>query len=481
MAAILDRAPKSKNAAPERTVSEMLTAHFLALRYMGLTEHSRTSIKRLLLDYLGVAIGGSQSESGEIARTLVRNDGGKAEATLIGDGARVPAGNAAFANAIASHSLELDDIDVLANFHFSPPVFSAALAAAEVAGATGKQLIAALAAGCEMMERLSKAANPSLRERNYHTTPTCGVFGAAVAAGKLWRLPAKKLVSAIGLAGAQASGVLEFQGPSMQKRFGPGPAARGAVTAARMAELGYTGQEKIFEGARGFLNAYTDAADLTELTADLDKPYRLDIEFKPYACARPIHNAIDCALEIRGKHAPDLQRIERIEVARHPFWVGKHGEKIPKNFHAAQLSLPYSVAVAFNEGRALLDQYTERKLRDPTVQQLMARTFITVDETLPRGVSCRMTIRLDDGTRLVSQVDYPKGSIQVPMSDAEIEAKFETLAVPVIGKTNAGRVVDLVWNVQTCEDVSQLMRLVQAQRAARSKNKITRRNHGDKR
>jgi 2-methylcitrate dehydratase PrpD len=245
----------------------------------------------------------------------------------------------------------------------------------------------------------------------------------------------------------------------MQKRFGPGPAARGAITAVRMAALGYTGQAYIFEGRRGFLKAYTDAADMSELTADLDKPYRLDIEFKPYACARPIHNAIDCALDLRSKHAPDLARVERIEVARHPFWVSKHGEKAPKNFHAAQLSLPYSVAVALREGRALLAQYTDRHLRDATIQRLMSRTFITVDETLPRGVSCRMTMKLDDGRRLVSQVDYPKGSIQVPMSDAELEEKFMTLAEPVVGPSNAKRIVDLVARIHACEDAGELMRL----------------------
>src|SRR4029079_16148713 len=113
---------------------------------------------------------------------------------------------------------ELDDIDVLALFHFSPPVYSAALAAAERESANGKQLVTALAAGCEMMERLSKAANNSLRNRAYHTTPTCGVFGAAIAVAQLLNLPPPKIASALGLAGAQASGLMEMYGPSMQKR-----------------------------------------------------------------------------------------------------------------------------------------------------------------------------------------------------------------------------------------------------------------------
>jgi len=459
MALVGRQSLQSPNVPANESISSRLARRFLSIRYADLSGETRCAIKRLLLDYLGVAIGGSQSESGEIARKCVSLDGGREQATVIGDGVRLPAGAAAFANAISAHSLELDDIDVLANFHFSPPVYSAALAAAEVAHANGKQLIAALATGCEMMERLSKAANPSLRERNYHTTPTCGVFGATVAVGKLWGLSERRLVSAIGLAGAQASGVLEFQGPSMQKRFGPGPAARAAVTAVRMAQLGYTGQERIFEGQRGFLQAYTDASDSSELTAELDSPYRLDIEFKPYACARPIHNAIDCALAIRREHAPDLARIQRIEVARHPFWASKHGEKAPKNFHAAQLSLPYSVAIALKEGSALLQQYTARKLRDPLIQRLMPRIFIVVDESLPRGVSCRMKIKLADGKSLVTQVDYPKGSIQVPMTDAELEQKFTSLAAPVLGAQGARRIIDLAWDVESRKDIGELIRL----------------------
>ena len=168
---------------------------------------------------------------------------------------------AAFANAISSHSIELDDIDVLALFHFSPPVYSSALAVADATQASGKDLIAALAAGCEMMERVSRAANNSLRNRAFHTTPTCGVFGATIAASKLLRLNAEKITNALGMAGAQASGLMEMYGPSMQKRFNPGPTARNGVTAALMAQLGFTGADTIFEGERGFLRAFAGRHD----------------------------------------------------------------------------------------------------------------------------------------------------------------------------------------------------------------------------
>ncbi len=441
------------------TIAQKVAEHFCHLDYRAVPEPGRHAVKRLLLDYLGVAIAGSQTESGRIACEFAAIQGGKPETTLIGSAARVPMTHGSFANAISSHSIELDDIDVLALFHFSPPVFSTGLAAAERQAAGGKQLLAALAAGCEMMERVSRAANNSLRNRAYHTTPTCGVFGATVAAGKLLRLTPAKLAAALGLAGAQASGLMEMYGPSMQKRFNPGPAARNGVTSALIADLGFTGAETIFEGERGFLRAFTDQSDAAQLTAGLGKPYPLDIEFKPHSCARPIHNAIDCALEIRKRDKPAIDRIRHIEVARHPDWAHYHQNKAPRTYHEAQVSLPYSVAVAFKEGQALLKQYSGRKLKDPAMMRLMNLAEISVDATLPRGVSCRMTVTMDDGRKLASQVDYPKGSIQNPMSDAELRAKFDGLAAPVLGAARAAQIAERVSGIENCGDVGKLMRL----------------------
>lgn len=458
---------KSKTAA--RTLAWQIAEHHSKLSYSGIPAGSRHAMKRLLLDYLGVAIAGSQTESGVIAREFATLQGDAAETTLIGGGERVPMAAASFANAISCHSIELDDIDVLALFHFSPPVFSSALAVAEATKASGKDLIAALAAGCEVMERVSMAANNDLRNRAFHTTPTCGVFGATVAAGKLMKLSAEKMVSALGLAGAQSSGLMEMYGPSMQKRFNPGPAARNGVTSAMMAKLGFTGADTIFEGERGFLRAFAGGKKGGELVRGLGKPYKLEIEFKPYSCARPIHNAIDCALEIRRKHNPDLNDIRSIVVKRHPDWSEYHRNIAPRTYHEAQVSLPYSVAIALLEGHALLAQYTDRKLGNKTVRRLMDRTRIETDAKLPRGVSCHTTITLASGKKFVSQVDYPKGSIQNPMSDAELRAKFDALAVPVVGAARAAKIAGLAMSIERCKNVGELLRLAVPAKAGKKK------------
>lgn len=441
------------------TIAERLSEHFARMSYNGLPGNTRAGVKRLMLDYLGVALAGSRSESGHVASRYVRAVGGKPQATLIGHGARVPLEAAAFANAISSHSIELDDIDVLALFHFSPPVYSAALAAAEAAGASGKDLIVGLAAGCEMMERASRAANNALRNRGFHTTPTCGVFGATAAAGKMLKLDAGQLTSAFGLAGAQASGLMEMYGPSMQKRFNPGPAARNGAAAAAIARQGFTGAATIFEGERGFLRAFSGPADPGALTQGLNRDYKLLIEFKPYSCARPIHNAIDCALDIRKRYQPDLGAIKRVVMARHPDWAHYHQNASPRTYHEAQVSLPFSVAVALKEGQALLKQYSDANIANPIIRRISSRVEFIADKRLPRGVSCKMTMEMANGHRYTSQVDYPKGSVENPMSDAELLGKFTSLATPTLGERRAAQLAETVQRLEHCPSVRSLMKL----------------------
>ena len=442
-----------------QTHAQQLATRFAKLNYNDIAPASRHAVKRLLLDYLGVALAGSQSESGVIARRFAREQGGKSGAQLIGDKARSSMATTAFANAISSHSIELDDIDVLALFHFSPPVYSSALAVADATKANGKQLVTALAAGCEMMERVSRAANNSLRNRSFHTTPTCGVFGATIAAAKLLKLNPAKITNALGMAGAQASGLMEMYGPSMQKRFNPGPTARNGVTAALMAQLGFTGADTIFEGERGFLKAFTDKNFPQQLIEGINKPFELLIEFKPYSCARPIHNAIDCALDVRKQPGFDVNQVKSIHFTRHPDWAHYHLNKTPRTYHEAQVSLPFSVAVALLEGQALLKQYSDKNIRNAKVKHLSDITNIAVDATLPRGVSCNMVATLNDGRTFTSQIDYPKGSIQNPMNDAELLAKFTSLASPVIGAKRAAALAEAVMAIEKCRDVSALLKL----------------------
>jgi 2-methylcitrate dehydratase PrpD len=441
------------------TAAELLADHFVRLQFADIPAKLIDDSTTLTLDYLGVAFAGSQTDSGRIAARFATDQGGKDETTLIGNGGRVPAVHGAFANAIASHSVELDDVDVLALFHFSPPVVSAALAVAEREQASGKEFIAAVAAGCEMMARASAATNPSLRDRGYHTTPTCGVFGATIAAARLLKLDREMTVSALGLAGAQASGLMEMYGPSMQKRFNPGPSARNGVTSALMAQLGFTGAATIFDGERGFCRAFSDHVNLGELTQGLGESFPVFMEYKPYSCARPIHNAIDCALAVRAALKEPLSSVKAISIQRHPTWAHYHLNAAPETYHEAQVSLPYSVAVALIDGAALLPQYRDERLSDPDVLRLSKLVKVLPDDTLPRGVSCLMTLETESGAVHRSQVDHPRGSIANPMTSDDMHRKVHMLADGVIGRAAVTELIDAVRHITSLPRIDRLTSL----------------------
>ena len=444
----------------DRTAAEQLADHFTRLAFRDIPPTLVADATRLTLDYLGVAIAGSETGSGRIASQFAADQGGKPESTLVGSGARVSAVNAAFANAIASHSVEMDDVDVLALFHFSPPIVSAALAVAEREQASGQEFIAAVAAGCEMMARASAATNPSLRDRGYHTTPVCGVFGATIAAARLLKLDAAATVSALGLAGAQASGLMEMYGPSMQKRFNPGPSARNGVTSALPAQLGFTGAATIFDGERGFCRAFSDRFDTGALTKGLGTQFPVYIEYKPYSCARPIHNAIDCALNVRARLHEPVSAIKSITMRRHPAWAHYHLNAAPKTYHEAQVSLPYSIAVALVDGAALLPQYRDDRLSDPRILRLSRLVTVVPDDTLPRGVSCLMILETESGAIYQSQVDHPRGSIANPMTPDEMRNKVHMLTDDLIGSAAAGDLIDTVTDIAALPRIDVLTRLL---------------------
>ena len=437
-----------------------IASHITNLTYDKIPQKHLDDMKVLLLDYLGVALRGSQMDSGRIVAEFSRDFREIAESTIIGYGYKVSAPSAAFCNAISSHSIELDDADSLAYVHFSPPTYAPALAMGEREKTPGKTFLTALVASCDIMARLSAALNPEMRDRGFHTTATFGVFGSAAAAGKILGLSEVEQTSALGLAGAQAAGLLEFFGVSMQKRFNPGPAARSGIIAALLAQRGYTGADTILEGERGFCRAFASATDLTKLTENLGKEFPIYVEYKPYSCARPIHNAIDCALEIKNKHNPNPAEIQAISVRRHPSWAHYHTTSQPRSYHEAQMSLPWSVAVALFEGKAFPEQYSDEKLKDQRIMQLAAKVKISADSSLLRGVSCAMEMRMKDGAVYTSQVDYAKGSIENPMTEKERKDKFNTLASAVLAADKRQKVISMVEKLEEMDDISRLCEIL---------------------
>jgi 2-methylcitrate dehydratase PrpD len=253
---------------------------------------------------------------------------------------------------------------------------------------------------------------------------------------------------------------MEFYGTSMQKRFNPGPAARGGTVSALMAQSGFTGAETILEGERGFLRAYSDRFDLSKLTDGLGKVFPIFVEYKRYSCARPIHNAIDCALTLRREQRIEPTRIEKIIVSRHPRWANYHNIPRPRTYHEAQVSLPYAVAVSLVEGDAFFSQFSEEKLKDSLIRRLSESVEIRTIDGLPRDVSCRMEVVLKDGSKHLSQVDYPKGSRENPMTPEERREKFRKLSSEVLDEKKQKGFEEIISGIENLKDVSTLLSLV---------------------
>ena len=438
-----------------------LAEHVAGLRFESVPQRLIAELKILTLDYLGVALRGSQTDSARIVEEFQAEYGAaRPEATIIGRGRRASAQAVAFANAVAAHSIELDDVDDLALFHFSPPVLSAALAAAEARGADGRTYLLAAAAGSEVMARVSNAANPGMRDRGFHSTATCGVFGATAAAATIEGLSAEQTASAFGVAGAHAAGLMEMYGPSMQKRINPGPAAQNGIVAARLAARGYTGADTIFEGERGVLRAFGVSGNADALVAGLGSEYPVKIEYKAYACARPIHNAVDCALMVRPKVSGRLGEIREMTVFRHPAWANYHQIPVPRSHHEAQVSLNHAVAVALVEGAAFLDQFQENVIAQQEVQRLSRMLEFREDPTLPRGVSCNLRLTLASGETFEAQVDDPKGSLKNPMTEDDHWRKFQNLGSAVLGPGQLEEIRETVAHLEELGSVGELTRLL---------------------
>lgn len=446
------------NNMPKETVR--LSQHITDFQYKDIPGRVIDEIKLFILDYLGVALKGSTTETGEIVREFHLEYGSsKRESTIIGEESKVNGQSAAFINAVSSHSIELDDVDVLALFHSGPPILSAALAAAEANDASGKELLSAVVLGVDILKRLSGVTNPSLRDRGFHTTPVCGVFGATAAVSRLEKLSAEETASALGIAGAHAAGLMEMYGPSMQKRINPGPAAYNGVVSARLAKRGYTGADTILEGERGFLKSFAGQNYPAKLVENLGV-FDLGIEYKRYACARPIHNAVDCALEVRGHVRNKIDQIKEMVIWRHPSWADYHQIANPKSMHEAQMSLNHAVAVSLVEGDAFLDEFSDQWINHESVNRLSNLLQFKVEPKLKRGVSCKLQVTLDSGEQFESVIDYSKGSIKNPMTNEDHWVKFQKLTQGTLTKSNMNKVKDLVENIDSQTSIKPLMDLM---------------------
>lgn len=419
---------------PGNAVSKALIRHCWQLEYEDLPEPAVRQAKRCLLDYLGAAFGGSGTETAKKVRAFLSKFDVGEHVAAIGHGRKTDALRAALANGITSHVLEMDDGERRSTVHPASAVMSAVLPLAEQRRIAGKRAIAAIVAGYEAAIRLGRAVQPSHRACGFHSTATCGTFGAAVAAAKVLELGERETSAAFALAGTSASGLLEFlSGGGEMKQFHPGKAAMCGLVAAHLAQCGFAAPEDILEGDRGFFRSMSEDFHPAECLEHLGEKWAiLAVYFKPFAACRHCHAPIEGAIRIRERRRIALDQIAKISVSTYKQAVDGHAENRPQSSTAAKMSLPYCVAVALKTGWAGTEEFEPACFRDPEVLRLSGMVEVCEDEALTKLVpgkrSAIVVLTLKDGRSFREHVEVPKGEPENPLSDDEIEQKFMSLA-----------------------------------------------------
>ena len=424
-----------------RNPSRDLAEFAAAVSPRALQPEVEARARGLLLDYLGVLIGGSALPVGARAAAYAQKAGdGEASVQLRG---RAPAPLAALSNGMTAHALELDDVTNVSSLHPGVVVWPAAMAAVERDGGTLADLLAAGVAGYEVTMRVGDALNaPATYARGFHPTGVAGALGAAVAAAHAIGLDAGGMLNALGLAGGMAAGSMAYvQNGSDGKRLNAGWAAHAGIVAADLAAAGVPGPIDALTGTYGLLQAYSDDPRPEALgPLDSDRPALLDVAIKPYACCRYIHPVIDACRELRASNGYQPGDLRRVTVSVLPGGgpiVARPAEpkRRPSNRVDAQFSVYYVAAQALVHGPPTPDRFGEPHLRDAEVRRMADRIEVTsnaaLDAAYPQRWGCEVSAEFAGGDVRTILVEDPRGDARRPLSNAELEAKFRNASEPV--------------------------------------------------
>jgi 2-methylcitrate dehydratase PrpD len=424
----------------ERQPTRALAAFAAGLDPRGLPAEVREKLGWLLLDYLRVASIGARLPWSEWARGYIATVALPGASRVLFSPDALNPEHATFMNVTFGSSFDGDDTHVGAMLHPGVASWAAALAVAEHVGASGPEVLAAVVAGYETTIRIGLAIQPSHFKRGFQSTGTCDGFGTAAAAGRLMFRgadAAQRIVEAIGLAGGYPSGIAQFYySGSSAKRIQAAHAAQSGVAAALLAQHGFTGPADILEGTGGFARAYADGWNPALIEDGLGTRFHLmDVLVKSHAAAARVAAGIDAMLALRRKHGFAAADIATMHLGFPRIIQGRLTNKHPADLQAAQMCLPFSVAlaskVALSPGRIATIGMAdfEAGLKDQSLHALEERTAIALDDEVEAAsnelsTAARVTVTLRDGRTLSKFVPAPKGSPSQPFTGAEHEARF---------------------------------------------------------
>jgi 2-methylcitrate dehydratase PrpD len=445
-----------------KSISEKCAELISDLDFAKLDENTVRLAKWCFMDWLGCTIAGFNSPEGRSILEFVESQvGGDERSSVIGSQMRTSPMFSALINGYTSHIHEMDDVHKEAVLHPGATVIPAAFAVAEAEGKSGRDLIEAIVVGYDVALRAGKAVMPS-HYKIWHTTGTCGAFGAVAAVGKLLGLSKEELVNALGNVGSITGGLWEFLNDNaMTKYLHCGNAAMNGVLIGDLSRFGITGARRIFEGEKGFIRAMSGEEKWEEVFSDLGDYYLInETTFKPYASCRHTHSAINATILLRDKHQiklPDVQDIT-LETYDTAIEIAKNNDSY-SDMRSAKFSMIYCMATALKKGRLSIFDFTENDLNDTEVQRVAHSIMIEVNPefnaVFPGKWPARVKIRTGDGI-YESLVEYPKGD-PGHMTEEDIVSKFNQILEPYVNKEARDKYVEAILRLEDVENVVTLI------------------------
>jgi 2-methylcitrate dehydratase PrpD len=445
-------------------------ARFAAgLRFEELPAAVVERAKLCLLDGIGVCLHGAALPWTRILREVVLADGGAAQATIWGSGAKASLAQAVLVNASAGHAFEMDDIHKDSVLHPNSIATPIGLGFAEAAGgASGRDVLTAVVAGYEVGTRVGNAATTQLFLNGFHPQGTSGVFVAAATAGRLLGLDAGRMQHALGIAGSLGSGLMAAQEGAMVKRLHAGRAAEAGLRAAQLAARGFTGIQDVLEaGYGGFLSTLSGKPDIARLTEGLGSSWEtLAVGYKMYPSVTSIHAALDALKAIMRRHGLAAADIARVRVGvGHMTHVHTAWDYKPAGITAAQMNIFFGLATVALHGDAAAGDYVEARLADPGLLGFMQRIEVFEDEAInARGRAarhaCRMEVTTATGERFAEEVFDRRGSPENPVSAAEIAAKFRANVRDRLPAEATDRLIALVERFESLDSLAEISGLL---------------------
>ena len=445
----------AKVTGTSMTATGELITFIQDLNYARLPDEVIAYAKRCVLDLLGVAVAGSRTELARVSTGFAPRQFGPGNATLIGSPLRLNEVGATWVNGTCASALDMDDGHRLAMGHPGAAVIPTALAVAETTGASGRDFLTAVVAGYEMAVRVSIAMLSDYRAGRY-STGIWGGFGSVAAAGVLLEFDRRAFQDALGVVAAHGPSPPRgaFLHDSMVKETIAWAGVTGCASAF-LAQEGFSGPEDVLDRSGRY--------DTDQLVKNLGQEYAiLKTYFKPYACCRWSHSAIDGVLKLAREHNLQPGGIKKIQVEGFQA-VTMLCDYTPINTVAAQYSIPFSIALALYYGRIGPAELTEANVQAPELLALAERVAVSVtpeiDQLFPEKAAARVTLDTAQGN-FTTTVEYPRGDPSNPLSDSELEEKFRRLTVEVIGEENSQQLMEVVAQLEHMDSVKSLARLL---------------------